>query len=152
MNLGRLASGALLASGVAAVAMPDRVALAMSLTATNARGRAETRAGLGGTYAALGAWAFVSDSPAARTAVGVTWLGAAATRLGTRQLDNPEADATYWAFLGAELGFGVAGVLSGAGGAVAQKAKSVEKKVEKKAKSVERKVEKQRKRAAKARS
>jgi hypothetical protein len=119
--MGRLASGALLASGVAAVAMPDRVAQAMSLTPTGGRGRAETRAGLGGTYAALGGWAFVTDSPAARTAVGVTWLGAAATRLGTRQLDNPEADPTYWAFLGAEVGFGLFGILSGAGGAVSRK-------------------------------
>jgi hypothetical protein len=121
MNLGRLASGALMLSGIAGVAMPDRVAEAMSLTPRDGRGKAETRAGLGGTYAALGGWAFVTDSPAARTAVGMTWLGAAATRLGTRQLDTPEADATYWAFLGAEVGFGLAGVLSGAGGAVSRK-------------------------------
>ena len=121
MNLGRLASGALLLSGVAAVAMPDRVATAMSLTPASPRRRAETRVGLGGTYAALGGWAFVTDSPGARTAVGMTWLGAAATRLGTRQLDNPEADATYWAFLAAEVGFGLAGVLSGAGGAVSRR-------------------------------
>lgn len=121
MNLGRLASGALLASGIAGIAMPDRVAQAMSLTPVGGRGRAEARAGLGGTYAALGGWAFATDTPAARTAVGMTWLGAAATRLGTRQMDNPEADATYWAFLGAEIGFGLAGVLSGAGGAVSKR-------------------------------
>jgi hypothetical protein len=121
MNLGRLASSALMLSGIAGVAMPDKVSAAMSLTPVGGRGRAETRAGLGGTYAALGGWAFVTDTPAARTAVGVTWLGAAATRLGTRQLDNPEADATYWAFLGAEVGFGLAGLLSGLGGAVSRK-------------------------------
>jgi hypothetical protein len=108
-------------SGIAGVAMPDRVAAAMSLQPVSGRGKAETRAGLGGTYAALGGWAFVTDTPAARTAVGVTWLGAAATRLGTRQLDHPQADATYWAFLGAEVGFGLAGILSGAKSAVARK-------------------------------
>lgn len=105
--------------------MPNRVGEAMSLPPAGPRGRAEMRA-LNGTFAALGAWAFLTDTPAARTAVGMTWLGAGAVRAGTRQLDNPDADASYWAFLGAEAGFGLAGLLAGAGGAVSRKRASGE--------------------------
>jgi hypothetical protein len=64
-------------SGVAGVVMPERVVSALDLPATSGRGVAETRAGLGGTYAALGGWALVSRHPAAQAAVGVTWLGEA---------------------------------------------------------------------------
>jgi hypothetical protein len=40
------------------------------------------------------------------------WLGAAAYRLSAL-VDDPEPDATYWAYLAAEHGFGVAAVMSG---------------------------------------
>lgn len=113
MNLGRVSSAALMASGLAGVFMPTKVAEALDLPATSGRGLAETRAGLGGTYAALGAWALVSRHPAARIAVGVTWLGAAAARLGALVVDQPETDATYWAYLAAELGLGTAALASG---------------------------------------
>ena len=93
--------------------MPGRVSSALHLPATSGRGLAETRAGLGGTYAALGAWALLSRQPVAHTAVGVTWLGAAAARLVALRTDDPETDATYWAYLAAELVLGVAAVLSG---------------------------------------
>jgi hypothetical protein len=39
-------------------------------------------------------------------AVGVTWLGAAAVRLGSLKLDRPRTDWTFWAFLAAEIAFG----------------------------------------------
>ena len=107
MNLGRVSGAALLLSGLAGVAMPDRVASALDLPATTGRGRAETRAGLGGTYAALGGWALVSRDRAAQTAVGVTWLGAAGARLGSLVLDRPRTDWTFWAYLAAEMGFGL---------------------------------------------
>ena len=74
MNVGQFSSAALMASGLAGVVMPSSVSSALDLPATTARGIAETRAGLGGTYAALGGWALVSRDPAAQTAVGVTWL------------------------------------------------------------------------------
>jgi hypothetical protein len=93
-------------SGVAGVVMPRRVAAALDLPATSGRGVAETRAGLGGTYAALGGWALVSSDPAAQAAVGVTWLGAAGARLGSLVLDRPRTDWTFWAYLAAELGLG----------------------------------------------
>jgi hypothetical protein len=93
-------------SGVAGVVMPRRVAAALDLPATSGRGVAETRAGLGGTYAALGGWALVSSDPAAQVAVGVTWLGAAGARLGSLVLDRPRTDWTFWAYLAAELGLG----------------------------------------------
>jgi hypothetical protein len=112
MNVGRVSSAALMASGLAGVFMPTKVAEALDLPATSGRGLAETRAGLGGTYAALGAWALVSRHPAARVAVGVTWLGAAAARLGALAVDEPETDATYWAYLAAELGLGTAAIAS----------------------------------------
>jgi hypothetical protein len=71
-----------------------------------ALGRNQTRAGLGGTYAALGGWALVSRDPTAQAAVGVTWLGAAAARIGSLVLDRPRTDGAYWAYLAAEIGLG----------------------------------------------
>jgi hypothetical protein len=108
VDLGRLSSAALMLSGVAGVVIPERVASALDLRVTSGRGLAETRAGLGGTYAALGAWALVSGDRRAQTAVGVTWLGAAGARLGSLLLDRPRTDWTFWAYLAAELGLGAA--------------------------------------------
>lgn len=107
VNLGRVSSAALAASGLAGVAMPASVSAALDLVPGSARGTAETRAGLGGTYAALGGWALVSRAPAAQTAVGVTWLGAAAVRVGSLVLDRPRTDWTFWGYLAAEVGFGL---------------------------------------------
>jgi hypothetical protein len=112
MNLGRVSSAALMASGLAGVFTPAKVASTLDLTAGSGRGVAETRAGLGGTYAALGAWALFSRRPAATTAVGVLWFGAAATRIGALVVDDPQPDATYWAYLAAELGLGSLAVVS----------------------------------------
>jgi hypothetical protein len=106
MNLGRVSSAALMLSGVASVVTPERVGTALNLSATSGRGVTETRAGLGGTYAALGGWALASREPAAQTAVGVTWLGAAVVRLASLVLDRPQTDWTFWAYLAAEAGFG----------------------------------------------
>ena len=106
MGLGRLSSAALMLSGVAGVVVPESVASALHLPASNGRGIAETRAGLGGTYAALGGWALVTGDPIAQRAVGVTWLGAAGARLGSLIVDRPRTDWTFWAYLAAEIGFG----------------------------------------------
>ena len=95
-----------MASGLAGVVMPGRVAATLELSAETERGIAETRAGLGGTYAALGGWALVSHDPAAQTAVGVTWLGAAAVRIASLALDRPKTDVAFWSYLAAEIGFG----------------------------------------------
>ena len=107
MNVGRLSSAALMLSGVAAAVDPKGVVAALHLTADDARGVTETRAGLGGTYAALGGWALVSREPAADAAVGVTWLGAAAVRIATRKIDRPPVTASYWVYLGLEISCGV---------------------------------------------
>ncbi len=107
VNLGRVSSAALAVSGLAGVAMPASVSAALDLVPGSARGTAEARAGLGGTYAALGGWALVSRAPAAQTAVGVTWLGAAAVRVGSLVLDRPRTEWTFWAYLAAEVGFGL---------------------------------------------
>jgi Domain of unknown function (DUF4345) len=112
MNLGRVSSAALMLSGLAGVVTPAKVGSALDLTASSGRGIAETRAGLGGTYAALGAWALFSRSPAADTAVGVMWLGAAAARIGALLVDDPQPDSSYWAYLAAELGFGSLALVS----------------------------------------
>ncbi|MBL7497137.1 hypothetical protein I6A84_26155 [Frankia sp. CNm7] len=111
MDAGRLSSAALMVSGLAGVVMPVRVATALDLSATTGRGRAETRAGLGGTYAALGGWALVSRAPAARTAVGAAWLGAAATRLGSLAVDRPRTDWIFWLSLAMEVGLGTVAVV-----------------------------------------
>ena len=115
MNLGRVSSAALMASGLAGVFMPTRVAAALELPAETARGVAETRAGLGGTYAALGGWALLSRDTTAQAAVGVVWLGAAAARLGSLRLDRPRTDLAFWAYLAVEVSLGTA-ALFGWGG------------------------------------
>lgn len=111
MDVGRLSCGVLMVSGLAAVAAPKQVAAALQLQPAGSRGSAETRAGMGGTFAALGAWSLLSGTRQARRAVGVVWLGAAAARLAALRLDQPETDASYWAYLAAEVGFGVAALL-----------------------------------------
>ncbi len=113
MKLGRVSAAELMQSALAGVLTPEKVASALDLKPSSGRGIAETRAGLGGTYAALGVWALLSRRPAAHTAVGVMWLGAATARLSALAVDDPEPDTTYWAYLAAELGFGVAAVISG---------------------------------------
>ena len=112
MNSGRLGSAALMLSGISGVVSPKRVGSALDVSALSARGVAETRAGLGGTYAALGAWALVSHDPAAQRAVGVTWLGAAAVRVASLALDRPRTDWTFWGYLAAEIGFGATALIS----------------------------------------
>jgi hypothetical protein len=99
-------------SGFAGVVVPRRVADALDLTVDNSRGNAEVRAGLGGTYAALGGWALVSSRPAAETAVGVVWLGAAGVRLASLALDRPKTSWPFWAYLGAEIVFGATALAS----------------------------------------
>jgi hypothetical protein len=112
MNLGRVSCAALMLSGLAGAFTPAKVASALDLRAGSGRGIAETRAGLGGTYAALGGWALLSRQPAAHAAVGATWMGAAAARIASLFIDHPRTDAALWAYLGAELGFGSAAIAS----------------------------------------
>ncbi|MGW0193294.1 DUF4345 family protein [Nonomuraea sp. NPDC003201] len=112
MSLGRVSSGALLLSGMAGVLMPESVGANLKIDASEARGRAEIRAGLGGTFAALGGWALVRDTPQANAAVAVTWLGAAAVRLAALAVDRPRTDRSYWAYLGLELTLGGAALLA----------------------------------------
>jgi hypothetical protein len=112
MTIGRLSSAALMLSGLAGVLVPSRVASALELPALSGRAVAETRAGLGGTYAALGGWALFSRNPAAHAAVGVTWLGAAAARIGSLVIDRPRTDVAFWTYLAVELGFGSAAIAS----------------------------------------
>jgi hypothetical protein len=112
MDLGHLSSAALMLSGAAGVAIPERVADALGLEAPAARGITETRAGLGGTYAALGAYGLLSGSAGAQRAIGFTWLGAGVVRIAGLKLDRPKTDAAYWAYLAAELGLGTAALLA----------------------------------------
>ena len=112
MNLGRLASAALFLSGVAGIVTPEKFLAALDMAATSPRGVAETRLGLGGTYAGLGAYALVSGTPVAQRAVAATWLGAGLVRLGTLRHDRPDTDWTFWAYLTGELGLGTAALLS----------------------------------------
>jgi hypothetical protein len=112
MNLGRLSSAALMMSGLAGVVIPGSVASALELPPTTARGLAETRAGLGGTYAALGGWALLSRDPTAQVAVGVTWLGAAVARVGSLFVDEPQTDGAFWAYLAAEVSLGTTALLA----------------------------------------
>jgi hypothetical protein len=112
VNTGRVSSAALMLSGLASVVMPKRVGATLELVPSSARGVAETRAGLGGTYAALGAWALFSREPAADVAVGVTWLGAAGVRLASLLVDRPRANGAFWTYLALELGLGTTSLMS----------------------------------------
>jgi hypothetical protein len=105
-----VSAAAMCASGLAGVLTPDDVGGALELSPTTPRGRTEVRAGLGGTYAALGAWSLVDRSPAAKRAVGFTWLGAGVVRLASLAVDRPRTDAAFWAYLAIELGLGSAAV------------------------------------------
>lgn len=97
-------------SGIGIALDPARAGDVMRMPPMSARGITEMRAGVGGTFAALGAWAMARGTAEAYTAVGVTWLGAAAVRAVSMQIDQPERDWTLWAFLVAETALGVAGV------------------------------------------
>ncbi|MFI9559368.1 DUF4345 family protein [Nonomuraea endophytica] len=112
MRIGQISSAALMLSGLAGVLVPRRVADALDLTVNSPRGSAEVRAGLGGTYAALGAWALTSPHPAAETAVGTAWLGAAAARLASLPADRPKTPWPFWAYLAAEITLGSAALIS----------------------------------------
>ena len=97
---------------MAGIVTPVNFLQALDMSATSARGVAETRVGLGGTYAGLGAYALASGSRSAERAVGATWLGAGLVRLATLRVDRPRPDWTFWAYLTGELGLGAAGLLS----------------------------------------
>jgi hypothetical protein len=112
MRLGTLSAAGLAASGLAIALMPERTLEQLNLVPTSPRGLTETRAGLGGTYAALGLWALARRSSDAYTAVGMTWLGAAAFRSWSVQKDEPETTPDFWAYLAGELVLGAAGVLA----------------------------------------
>lgn len=114
LGLGRFSSAGLMLSGLMGVVSPEKFANALKLTPETPRGLTETRAGLGGGYAALGAWALVVDSRAARAAVGVTWLGAGTARVFGMQQDQPEPDAVFWLSLAMEFGLGLASLASAA--------------------------------------
>jgi hypothetical protein len=101
------------ASGLAGVLMPDAFGVALDLPPSTGRGRAEVRAGLGATYAALGLWALARRSSDAAAAVGFTWLGAGLTRLATLRVDRPRTDTVFWGSLVLELGLGAAAVTEG---------------------------------------
>jgi Domain of unknown function (DUF4345) len=112
MRIGQISSAALLLSGLAGAIAPRRVARALELAIDSPRGAAEVRAGLGGTYAALGAWALASSGPAADAAVGAVWLGAAGARLASLAADRPRTPWPFWAYLGAEVVLGAAALAS----------------------------------------
>jgi hypothetical protein len=113
---GSLSALALAGSGIAIAANPTGAAAAMQMKPSSQRGVAETRVGLGGTFAGLGLWALARRSSDAYTAVGMTWLGAAVVRGLSLRVDEPETDWTFWAFFAMEAGLGLAGLLDrGAG-------------------------------------
>ena len=66
---------------------------------------------MGGTFAALGLWALARRRTDVYTAVGVTWLGAAAVRALSLRVDEPETDWSFWAFFAGEVGLGLAGLI-----------------------------------------
>ena len=112
MRLGTVSALGLGASGAAIALMPERTAAALQLRPLSNRGITETRVGLGATYAGLGLWAAARGTSDAYTAVGATWLGAAAVRAWSLRKDEPQTDPSFWAYLTMETVLGIAGVLA----------------------------------------
>ncbi|MCU1622742.1 MAG: hypothetical protein JWL79_1587 [Frankiales bacterium] len=112
MRLGTLSAAGLAGSGLAIALMPERTLAQLDLVPGSARGITETRAGLGGTFVGLGLWALLRGTSDAYTAVGMTWLGAAAFRTYSLKVDQPETKPSYWAYLTGELVLGTAGILA----------------------------------------
>ena len=112
-RLGTLSALGLAASGVGIALQPRQASASLDIPAISQRGIAETRAGLGGTYAALGTWSALRATPDAHTAVGMTWLGAAALRLVSLVVDKPRTSPTFWLYLAGELTLGTCGVAAG---------------------------------------
>ena len=104
--LRRLPAAALFASGLAGVVIPDRFLDNIELDARGPRGLAEARAGLGGTYAGLGAVCLLAGTRSADAAVAATWLGAGVVRAGAWQQQRFRAHWTYWAYLAGEVTLG----------------------------------------------
>jgi hypothetical protein len=104
--LHRLPAAALLASGVAGVLIPHDFLDNIELDARSPRGIAEARAGLGGTYAGLGAVGVLAGTRSADAAIAATWLGAGVVRAGAWQRERFEAHWTYWAYLAGEFTLG----------------------------------------------
>ena len=113
MRPGTLSAGALAVSGVAMALRPKQAAGVLGLAVTSQRGVAETRVGLGGTFAGLGLWALARGTSDAYSAAGATWLGAAAVRVISLNVDEPDPDWTFWAYLAGEIGLGVLGFAAG---------------------------------------
>lgn len=108
---GYVSAAILLLSGLAGIAIPDRVATALLTRFDEPRGRLEFRVAYA-TFAGLGAWALAIGDREVFIGIGFLWLGAAAVRLIWTMIDRPRIDATYWAYLALELGLGAAGVFS----------------------------------------
>jgi len=104
--LARLPAAALCASGLAGVVLARDVIANLEMDATSPRGLAEARAGLGGTYAGLGAVAMLAGTRSTDAAIGATWLGAGVVRAGAWQRERFPAHWTYWAYLAGELTLG----------------------------------------------
>ena len=104
--LSRLPAAALFASGVAGVMIPRNFLDNVELDARSPRGLAEARAGLGGTYAGLGAVAALAATRSTDAAIAATWLGAGAVRAGAWQRERFPAHWTYWAYLAGEVTLG----------------------------------------------
>jgi len=104
--LARVPAAALLASGVAGVVIPREFIANIELEATSPRGLAEVRAGLGGTYAGLGAVAMIAGTRSADAAIAATWLGAGVVRAGAWQRERFPTHWTYWAYLAGEVALG----------------------------------------------
>jgi hypothetical protein len=108
---GYVASAILAASGLAGLAMPGRVGLALQTDLATPRARAEYRV-VYGCFAGVGLFALAAGDPVVFKAVGALWLGGGVVRLLALALDRPTADWTWWAFLALELTLGSLGILA----------------------------------------
>jgi hypothetical protein len=109
---GDLAAASLGLSGLAMALVPQRSAAALALSPDSPRGVTELRAGMGGTFAGLGLWAWARGTSDAYTAVGMTCLGAATARVWSLSVDEPERGPAHLALLAGEVGLGVVGLLA----------------------------------------
>src|SRR5215468_4998595 len=98
---------ALLIYGIASLLAPHRIALFIAQILDSSRGVAEFRILNGGFMIGLSLAALLANQPVGYAVLGIGWLGAAASRLIAMVVDRPPLNASFFAYLVAEVVLGM---------------------------------------------
>ena len=106
MLLANIGAGITLLLGLIGLALPDRTAALVRLSARSHPERGEFRALYGGLFVGLGAVPLVTQSPAAFATAGTAWLGASLARIVSLRFE-PTLPKTQWLAVAFEGGIGL---------------------------------------------